>query len=244
MSHINLMYHDVFSLDPSESGLASSLYKIDVASFEQQLIELSKLAAEGISLSLTFDDGGSSFYTIIADLLEKYHFKGLFFVATAYIGKPGFLSERDLFELDRRGHAIGTHSHTQPDNMTLLSNDEINEEWSESVRILSRILGQQVSVGSIPNGYESDVIIKAANLAGVSDLYTSLPSVNYRNFLGVTIHGRFVVLSSTGIEGIKKICTSAGYRRTLLVKWYLLLIPKKLLGNKYETVKNLARKWL
>jgi peptidoglycan/xylan/chitin deacetylase (PgdA/CDA1 family) len=59
-------------------------------------------------LLFTFDDGGVSFLDLIAPALERHGWRGLFFIATNWIGSPGFLKASQIAELRQRGHHIGT----------------------------------------------------------------------------------------------------------------------------------------
>lgn len=239
MEKICLMYHDVYISHGKESGLASDLYKLDAKQFESQLKTLCELKRQNIDVELTFDDGGSSFYSPIAELLDKYGFKGVFFIATTYINTPSFVTESQLLEMEQRGHVIGSHSHSHPENLASLSKEEINSEWLDSVNCLASILGHEVEIASIPNGYISNDVIEGAKKAGIRDLYTSEPSTSIKTVSGITTHGRFVVLNNTTIGELRNICTNDLYRKKMLLKSKVLSIPKLILGSKYETVKNL-----
>ena len=50
-------------------------------------------------------------------MLERYGWPGYFFVATDWIGRPGFLNAAQFRELDSRGHVIGSHSCSYPERM-------------------------------------------------------------------------------------------------------------------------------
>ena len=97
------MYHDVYFKSTNESGLASDLYKLSVDVFEKQ-VAIIKTLEKSISgtVLLTFDDGGSSFYFPISQILDKYDLKGYFFVATKYINKNGFLTEEQIKDIESR----------------------------------------------------------------------------------------------------------------------------------------------
>lgn len=235
----NLMYHDVFIQSPDESGLSSDLYKIHLDEFEKQVTRIKDIESVNPgTFTLTFDDGGSSFYTPIADVLERYSLKGYFFIASKYIGTQGFITKEQIKELDKRGHIIGSHSHSHPDNMTSLSKDEIEKEWSLSISILESIVGHKINVASIPNGYQTKTVIEAASKNGVQVLYTSKPSCKDWKCRDVTLKGRYVILrgmKSADIDGIIKHNIT---RQKLLIKWSLLNVVKSLLGNKYETIKQ------
>ena len=92
MRKIVLMYHDVYSDSETESGFqfpTSFPYKISAEKFESH-VKLAHTYCKQNNLSLdsvefTFDDGGVSFYTVIAPILEKYGFKGVFFILMTII---------------------------------------------------------------------------------------------------------------------------------------------------------------
>lgn len=73
------MYHDVYIKNPLETGFQSkgaNIYKLSIDDFDKQISSLVKYKNK---IRLTFDDGGISFHSVIAPILEKYGFKGFFF---------------------------------------------------------------------------------------------------------------------------------------------------------------------
>ena len=240
MNRIVLMYHDVYKSMPTESGLASDLYKIDIETFDEHLTKIVKLKNDGYDITLTFDDGGSSFYEPISNLLDKFGLKGVFFISTQYIDKPGFLTKNQILDIFKRGHLIGSHSHSHPDNMASLDANAIKEEWEISVRILSDIIKAPVKIASIPNGYQSSEILNNALQCSIEDVYTSCPTIKVKTYGPMRLHGRYVVLSRTKVDDLEKLCKNNFYRKSLYLKYVLLSIPKYLLGDKYEAIKNLV----
>lgn len=239
---INLMYHDVYISENSESGLASDLYKLHIDDFRAQISTISNYIGKGAEITLTFDDGGSSFYTPIADILEENDLSGIFFVATKFIGTKGFLNRSQIKELEQRGHRIGSHSHSHPENIASLTDKAVEIEWKKSAEILENILGHKTNLASIPNGYISDKVIQAANMAGYDHIYTSVPTMKIKSYDGLKISGRFVVLANTNMTQIHRIINSRGYRFIQFIKCKILSIPKYLLGNKYEDFKKMILK--
>ena len=149
---INLMYHDLTVDGDSSSGFQNTTafqYKVDVEVFEETL----QLLRGREDVTFTFDDGGVSFLTLAAPLLERYGRRGVFFISTKYVGTPGFLTREEVGKLERRAHIIGSHSHSHPENITLLSEEEQREEWEMSCRELEQMLGHPIELISIPNGY-------------------------------------------------------------------------------------------
>ena len=78
------MYHDLYIQSGAESGFQNESafqYKIQVDEFEKQVKAVVDYCREHIEIQVdfTFDDGGVSFLTLAAPILEKYGLKGIFF---------------------------------------------------------------------------------------------------------------------------------------------------------------------
>ncbi len=232
---IVLMYHDIVTKVDKSSGFQNEnafQYKVEESAFEEQV-----KALRGKDVMFTFDDGGISFITKAAPILEKYGLRGVFFISTKYIDTPGFLSGGQVKELVVRGHIVGSHSHTHPERFTKLSVAEIRNEWAKSFEILNRILGIGDLTMSIPNGYTSDIIMEEAIKAGYTDIYTSEPTTKVRVFRNHKVIGRYVVHNGMGTQDVIRIVESKGTRLKMALKWRLLNIVKGVLGSSYETVK-------
>src|SRR5437762_11736883 len=122
MQALAIMYHDVVENgDFASSGFpgeAAHVYKLRREDFELHLEAIRAAAGQNRvstiarrrelagdpAVFLTFDDGGVTFLSPIAEMLERFGWRGHFFITTDRIGKPGFLSEMQLRELNRRGH--------------------------------------------------------------------------------------------------------------------------------------------
>ncbi len=78
--------------------------------------ELLKHQTDGTSLPpkpimLTFDDGWRNQYTYAAPLLDKYGYKGVFFINPQSIGTyPAYMTRKMVESLDGRGHDIESHT--------------------------------------------------------------------------------------------------------------------------------------
>jgi peptidoglycan/xylan/chitin deacetylase (PgdA/CDA1 family) len=188
----SIMYHDVVENgDFASSGFPGEgayVYKLRREDFEQHLAAIGDR-----DVMLTFDDGGVSFLHPIADLLEARGRRGYFFITTDQIGSAGFLDADDLRELHRRGHFVGSHSASHPTRMAALSRAELDREWRDSVQCLTEVLGQPVTVASVPGGYYSAEVGRSAAAAGISKLFTSEPTAAVSRLDGCQIYGRYVV---------------------------------------------------
>lgn len=229
------MYHDIVTNEDNSSGFKNESafqYKVVESVFEEQV-----KALQGKDVVFTFDDGGVSFLTKAAPILEKYGFKGVFFISTKYIGTSGFLTAEQVKALVERGHIIGSHSHTHPEIFTKLSKEEVREEWLKSYEILQSILGKKDLPMSIPNGYTSKTIMQEAIDCGYTDIYTSQPTTKVKTFQKHNVIGRYVVHNNMTTEDVLRIVISKGCQMKMALKWHGLNVVKGVLGSSYDTIK-------
>ena len=238
--HVTLLFHDVFVKDPGESGFrspAADRYKLSLPQFEQHLAALKRLPATALPFSLTFDDGGESFYTRIAERLERNGWRARCFVPTDFINQPGFLTRRQIRDLDARGHEIGAHSASHPSRMNTCGPDVLRAEWRQSVDVLQDLLGRPVQTASVPGGYYSTAVAEAAADAGIRTLFTSEPVINPRLDGGCAIHGRFAIRSHDAPLLSARLAGRAPWARwQAWTDWNAKSIFKLLLGSSYMRV--------
>ena len=125
MGVLSFLFHDVFVGGPHESGFqspAADRYKLPIADFDAQLDGIASVDP-ACPFVITVDDGGLSYYTLIADRLEAHAWRGYCFVPTDAIGRRGFLDRAQIRELDARGHVIGSHSATHPPRLSACASD-------------------------------------------------------------------------------------------------------------------------
>ena len=242
MQPVSLLFHDVFVSDPHESGFnspAADRYKLSAREFESQLFSLSRRSSRAAKADarLTFDDGGVSFYTIVADRLEARGLHGYCFVTTDYIGTAGFLDAAQIRELDRRGHVIGTHSASHPTRFSALTREEMRREWSVSRRKLEDLLGHAVTTGSVPGGYFSKDVGRAAADAGLFLVFNSEPVRSARAIGRCTIAGRFVIRAGAPPDLARRLVQGAPWARSKeWAVWNAKGVVKPLLGSSYPRV--------
>jgi Predicted xylanase/chitin deacetylase len=246
MKTIALMYHDVYQETPHESGLqnaGSQKYKVRLCDFEKQVKAVVNHCREKeIPLSrvlFTFDDGGSSFSKLIAPILDTNGLKGYFFVSTNYLGTNGFMTRDEVVDLHRKGHIIGTHSHTHPVNLSKCDERTIEQEWETSIRCLQEIIQDAVVYASLPGGYISEPIIKQLSSCGIHTVFTSIPTTRQEAIGGMTFIGRYPVTSKTNERKLTNIFFKHSYVRCLKsVKWHILTVIKSLLGDHYLRIRS------
>lgn len=209
---ITLAYHDVAGGgQPPEAARAGSPYTISYRSFLRHLQLLADRSVPGqvcsieararwqelMPIFLTFDDGAQCACSCIADELDRAGFTGHFFITSGWVGRPGFLSADQICDLHRRGHVIGTHSRTHPERMSHLKFEQIVREWKMSRDELSSIIGAAVRIASVPGGYYSRKVGRAAAAAGIDLLFTSEPTMRISRIGDCALAGRFCIRRAT-----------------------------------------------
>lgn len=255
MHAVSLLFHDVYAADPRESGFASDAadrYKLSVQAFDAQLEGLAGVRRDAPLLAteiagqasgypagpnpflITVDDGGVSYYTMLADRLEALGWRGHCFVSTDEIGSHGFLDAAQIRELDARGHVIGSHSASHPSRFSACSVDRMRQEWSRSRQVLEDLLGHEVTVASVPGGYYSKTVAHAARDAGLRVLFTSEPITSIDDEQGCTVIGRFTIRRGDGPDTARRLVLSAPWTRWgAWATWNAKGLIKPLLGPAY-----------
>jgi peptidoglycan/xylan/chitin deacetylase (PgdA/CDA1 family) len=129
-------------------------------------------------------------YAPVAGMLEEYAWRGYFFVTTDGIGRPGFLNDRQIRELDKRGHVIGSHSCSHPERMSRGPWERLLAEWKASTERPASSVSHAVKVASVPGGYYSRRVAETAAAAGIETLFTSEPKADVRTVNGCRVLGR------------------------------------------------------
>lgn len=211
MRAISILYHDVITGEAADSsglpGRGAAAYKLPRENFLRHLsaiadtleeppmtaTELQVLKPGRTPRLLTFDDGGVSAGTCIAEMLERHAWRASFFITTDYIGTPTFVDKQQIRDLRKQGHTIGSHSCSHPTRMSHCSWEELHGEWSRSTRILSDILGEEVNTASVPGGYYSRRVGIAAAESGIKVLFVSEPTTACHFESGCLVVGRYTI---------------------------------------------------
>jgi peptidoglycan/xylan/chitin deacetylase (PgdA/CDA1 family) len=250
-----LMYHDVVDADDWDGsgfpGPSAASYKFAWDEFERHLLALSGTGlrfpcvhetdsgAVGACL-LTFDDGGRS--ALPAALrLDRLGMVGHFMVTGARVGTPGFLAEADVRALAQSGHVVGSHSHTHPPDISRLDSRALAAEWTSSLDRMAQIVGDEIDVASIPGGFYSDAVARAAARAGVRHLFTSEPTTSVAHVDGCRILGRYALRRGISTQGVLALaCGHGDARARQWLAWNLKKPAKRFVGPAYRWVRRLA----
>ncbi|MFH1858000.1 MAG: polysaccharide deacetylase family protein [Candidatus Omnitrophota bacterium] len=150
-----------------------------VVSLEEVIKWLSGEMLPEKSVSLTFDDGLESDYSLTLPILKRHGFSATFFVNPAQLGKEGYLTAETLRELNREGMAIGSHGSGHV-FLTRLSTSELEKEVAGSKAELESLLQREVSFFSVPRGRYNRRTLEAIRQSGYRAACTSDIGMNSR----------------------------------------------------------------
>lgn len=188
MSKINLMFHDV-KLNPSRWNTRPSQF--------ENLMNQIVMHANRDNIDITVDDAGKGNHEYMLPIFEKNNLKATIFVPTKFISKGSntstYMTASQIKEFSDLGHTIGSHSHSHPKNISLLSRNAIQSEWKKSKDILESITGKEVNTCSIPGGFFTFKQLEIIKELGYLIVYNSVPTYKLHKFDGVNLWGRFSI---------------------------------------------------
>lgn len=238
------MYHDVVPAGAEDSsgfrGRDAALYKVTPAEFDRHLRAIARSSLRAERPAITFDDGGVS-ALVAADALERYGFRGHFFVTTNYIGTRGFLDGAAIRELHDRGHVVGSHSCSHPLRMGHCSWTRLLDEWTRSRDTLAEIIGKASAVASVPGGDFAPAVAEGAARVGFKQLFTSEPTVKARHIGELQLLGRFTIQRRTTAAMVAGLASGRWVPRARqVVLWNAKKISKRLAGERYLQIRKLV----
>lgn len=103
------------------------------------------------SVMLTFDDNVLDQMEIAKPVLDQYGFKGVFFIMTVTMNKPGYMSRDQIKQLHDAGHVIGSHTYDHQ-NMKKLPLEEWVKQIDKPQAQLKEIIGEEIKYFAYPFG--------------------------------------------------------------------------------------------
>lgn len=188
MKYPVIFYHAIHREDRDNT----EKYSVGVDQFEEQIGYLKKHGFRGIlindlfkndapvnckRIAVTFDDGAYSDFSIATPILREHGFPATFFITVKYIGTQGYLGWNEIREMSRSGMSIQSHSLNHV-FLSDLNDKELHFELGESKRLLQEHVGKSVDYISLPGGFCSGRVLKAAKLCGYKAVCTSVPGYN------------------------------------------------------------------
>lgn len=171
-----LCYHHI------KEGALTNEYEVSVENFKQQMKALADsgyhtvlpdqyynylvygTALPSKPVMITFDDTDEEQFTIGKTEMDKYGFKGVYFIMTISIGRPRYMTKEQIKQLSDEGHVIGSHTwdHHRVDRLKDLNTIEYRgkkvevNEWdfqlTNTKKQLEELVGKPVEYFAYPFG--------------------------------------------------------------------------------------------
>lgn len=163
-----LCYHQIRDWRPTDSKTAQN-YIVPVDNFRAQIKALADSGYHTIlpdqlyaylttgaalpskPIMLTFDDTDLDQYTVALPEMNKYGFKGVFFVMTVSIGRPNYMTKAQIKDLADQGHAIGSHTWDHHNVKQYQGQDWVTQIEKPS-KTLETITGKPIAYFAYPFG--------------------------------------------------------------------------------------------
>jgi len=163
-----LCYHQIREWLPSDSKTAKD-YIVPVEKFREQMKILAEngyhtilpdqlydYLVNGTALPskpvlLTYDDTRAEQFTIAREEMNKYGFKGVYFIMTVSLGRPGYMTREEVKQLSYEGNVIGSHTwnHSNVKKYT-------EKDWALQIdkpsQLLENITGKPIEYFAYPFG--------------------------------------------------------------------------------------------
>lgn len=174
---------------------------------------------------LTFDDGLASAYEIAYPLLLEAEVRADFFVNTATIGRPGFLSWAQIGEMQRAGMSFQSHSHDHV-YLAWLAEGALEQQLRRSKRMLEDRLGHPVDFLSAPYGEVNSQVVRVSRQEGYKAVCSSW---SWPAWPGSRVVSRVGIDRHTTPRDFRRLLTGSPLAYVLRVgRGCLIYVPKRL----------------
>jgi hypothetical protein len=163
-----LCYHHIREAKPGDSENMKS-YSVSPSSFASQMKALSDSGFSSIlpdqlydylvnnaelpskPVMITFDDTDGEQYSIGATEMQKYGFKGVFFIMTVAINRPRYMTKEQIKNLSDSGHVIAAHTWDHH-MVTKYQGTDWDIQFSNPKKLLETITGKPMKYFAYPFG--------------------------------------------------------------------------------------------
>jgi peptidoglycan/xylan/chitin deacetylase (PgdA/CDA1 family) len=163
-----LCYHQIRDWRPTDSKRSKD-YIVPVAVFKQQLKMLADSGYHTISpdqlydyltkgaplpqkpVLLTFDDTDLGQYTVAFPEMQKYGYKGLFFIMTVSLNRPHYMTKEEVKEISDAGNIIGSHTWDHH-NVKQYKGNDWTVQIDKPTQQLENITGKPIRYFAYPFG--------------------------------------------------------------------------------------------
>ena len=161
---------DFYTVGPA--GFAGHLKEIRAQGLRVVVTEevLAASVDDGM-IMLLFDDGTEGHARHVFPMLEAEGVKGVFFVSTAKIGCPGYMTIAQVKELALAGHAIECHGHSHR-RMDRMAPEQLDFELGTSAALIREWTGRMPRILAPPGGFITRRVIDSGRSHGFGVIRT------------------------------------------------------------------------
>lgn len=159
------------NLSVSPTNFAKQLAKIKSAGFSATTFSNLERAVPENPIILTFDDGYAD-AMVAATTLEDAGMRGVFYIVSDFIDKPGYLTAEQVKKLAEAGHEIGAHTVSHHE-LNRLGAVEQRRQIVESKVALEQLIGKPVTTFCYPVGKYNDTTLQIVKEAGYKTATTT-----------------------------------------------------------------------
>ena len=127
--------------------------------------------ARAAKFLLTFDDGTADHYEIVFPVLKELGLRGIFFVPTVRLNRPGYLTDAQVREISQAGQAIGFHGHEHV-RLDRATDDQMRNQFQLARDSITRLTGTAPLFFAPPGGFMSEHLREVAMGFGVEAIRT------------------------------------------------------------------------
>ena len=117
-------------------------------------------------IMLTFDDSREEHFSVAAQEMKKYGYKGVFFIMTVAINRPNYITREQIKTLSDEGNTIACHTYDHQ-FATKIKGDEWIKQLDKPKLLLEQITGKPINYFAYPFGEWNDSAIVELKKRGI-----------------------------------------------------------------------------
>ena len=189
-----LNYHQIYS----SAFKKRSKYCVSKEQFTSQLEFLNSV--DRTSFQLTFDDGFSSDIEVVLPLLNKFGFKGLFFLP---LNSEGYLKHKDAYGAAlSQGHKIGAHGVSQRSLRKMFFCEQL-DVFKHCKAELEETFSVEIDRFSLPYGQRNSSTLMASKVAGYKAVYGT--KFGFYNSYNLGVIPRLIMKENHRVKYLKRV---------------------------------------